>query len=111
MADAAKLARDLFQLARRCVHDYGVNAVLFCPVLPRGPGRFRAKTLDFLATAELFNASLKHLCATENSMAVVRHQRILTKLPSLLLVWVHLSDAGLKRYYFSLHRAIVAGLK
>ena len=55
----AKLGRDLFQLARRCVHDYGVNTVLFCPVLPRGPGSFRSKKLDFFAKAELFNASLK----------------------------------------------------
>ena len=97
MADAAKLARDLFQLARRCVHDYWINTVLFCPVLPRGPGRFRAKTLEFLAKAELFNASLKRLSATENNIDVVKHQRIMTKLPSLLLDGVHLSDAGLKR--------------
>ena len=100
-----------FLLAKRCDHDYGVNTALFCPVLRRGPGRFRTKTLEFLAKAELFNASLNRLCTTENNIDVVKHQRIPTNLPSLLLDGVHLSGAGLKRYYFSLRRAIVAALK
>ena len=54
-----------FQLARRCDNDYGVNTVLFCPVLPRGPGRFRAKTIEFLARAELFNTSVIKLTCSK----------------------------------------------
>ena len=61
---------------------------------PQGTGRFRAKTLHFLAKAELFNASLKRLCATESNMAV--HQRITTN----LLDVVHLSYAGPKYITF-----------
>ena len=88
-----------------------LNTVLFCPVLPRVPRRFRTKTLEFLAKADLFNASLNRLCPIENNIDVVKHQRIPTNLPSLLLDGLHLSGAGLKRYFFSVRRAIVAALK
>ena len=84
---------------------------MFGPVLPRGPRRFRAKTLELVAKAELFNVSLTRLCATQNNIDVVKHKRITSKLPSLLPDGVHLSGAGLKRFYFSLRSAIVAALE
>ena len=34
MVDAAKLGRELFQLARRCVHDYGVKKSCFVQYSP-----------------------------------------------------------------------------
>lgn len=114
-ADAPQLALDLFRLARRCVNDFGVKSVLFCPVLPRGAGRFKAKTADFTVKAELFNNTLKRLCsriAVPNTrMSVLKHQRFNSMLPSLLCDGVHLTPEGLQRYYFSLRRGIVAALK
>ena len=114
-ADAPQLALDLFRLARRCVNDFGVKSVLFCPVLPRGAGRLKAKTADFTVKAELFNKSLKRLCsriAVPNTrMSVLKHQRFNSMLPSLLCDGVHLTPEGLQRYYFSLRRGIVAALK
>ena len=49
-ADTAELAGELFQLARRCMAEFGVQTVRFCPVLPKGPGSFSARTPDFPAT-------------------------------------------------------------
>ena len=47
--DAAELAGGLFQLARRWMAEIGVEAVRFCPVLPRGPGCFRGSPLAGVA--------------------------------------------------------------
>lgn len=115
-ADAIKLATDLVRLAVHCTQGFqSLRKVLFCPVLPRGPGRFQARTADFQRKAELFNTTLKHLCAQKAvpnvSMVVLKHVRFTALVPSLLCDGVHLNEAGLKRYYFSLRTAIVAALK
>ena len=98
-ADAPQLALDLFRLARRCINDFGVKSVLFCPVLPRGgAGRFKANTADFIVKAELFNNTLKRLCsriAVPNTcMSVLKHQRFNSMLPSLLCDGVHSLPRG-----------------
>ena len=68
----------------------GYTPVMFGPVLPRGTRRFWAKTVKFVAKAELFNVSLNRLCATKNNIHVIKYQRISSKLPSLLPDGVHL---------------------
>lgn len=117
-ADAVNLATDLVRLAVKATDSEGgfaIQKVLFCPVLPRGSGRFRARTPDFQKKAELFNTTVKRLCFQMSvpnvSMNLLKHVKFTAKVPSLLCDGVHLSDAGLKRYYFSVRRAIVAALK
>ena len=84
--------------------------MLLCPVLPRGAGRFKAKTAEFT-----FNNTLKRLCSRiampNTRMSVLKHQRFNSMLLSLLCDGVYLTPEGLQRYYFSLRLGIVAALK
>ena len=112
--DAAELAGDLFLFARRCMAEFGEQAVRFCPVLSRRPGCFRERTPDFAGKVENFNMTVQRLCArsakTWVNLAVVNRQRFVTMLPFLLSDGVHLNGDGLKTYCFSLRRDIVAAL-
>ena len=78
--------------------------MLFCPVLPRGAGRFKAKTTDFTVKTELFNNTLKRLCsriAVPNTrMSVLKHQRFNSMLLSLLCDGVHLTPKGVTTVLF-----------
>ena len=112
--DSAELAGGLFQLARRCMAGFDVQAARFCPVLPRGPLRFRASTPDFpekLKTLIWLCNVYARAAKTGVNTAVVKRQRFVTVLPSLLCRGVHLNWDSPKRYYFALRRAIVAALK
>ena len=42
-----ELARTVFRFAKLCLSDYAVCKVIYCPVLPRGPGRFQARSVCF----------------------------------------------------------------
>ena len=56
------------------------------------------------------NEALAVLCTSDSRMSMLTHQRFLN-VAELLRDGVHLSDQGLKRYYFSLRRGTVAALR
>ena len=56
------------------------------------------------------NEALAALCTSDSRVSNLTHQRF-PKVAELLRDGVHLSDQGLKRYYFSLRRGITAALR
>ena len=80
------------------------------PVLPRGPGSFQARSVCFESNRVALNEALAALCTSESRVSMLTHQRF-PNVAELLRDGVHLSDQGLKRYYFSLRRGIVAALR
>ena len=58
-ADAAELAGDLFHLGRP---EFGVQTIRCCAVLPRGQGRFLARTPEFPANVEPVNVTVQRVC-------------------------------------------------
>ena len=55
------------------------------------------------------NEALAALCTSDSRLSTLTHQRFLN-VAELLRDGVHLSVQGLKRYYFSMRRAIVETL-
>ena len=104
------LANTLVPVAKLCVNDYAVCKVILCPVLPRGPGRFQARSVCFEDNRVALNAALTTLCASDSHVSMLTHQRF-SNVVECLRDGVHLSDQGLKRYYFLLRRGIEAALK
>ena len=41
------LSNTLVRFAKLCMNDYAVYKVILCPVLPRGRGRFQARSVCF----------------------------------------------------------------
>ena len=83
--------------------------VFFCPVLHRGPGRSQARSVCFESNRVSLHGALAALCTFDSRVSTLTHQRFLN-VAELLRDGVHLSVQGLKRYYFSLRRGIVAAL-
>ena len=105
-----ELAKTVFRFTKLCLSDYAVCKLIFCLVLPRGPGRFQARSVCFESNRVALIESLAALCPSDSRVSTLTHQRFLN-VAELLRDGVHLSDQGLKRYYFSLRRGIVAGLR
>ncbi len=108
-ADPQRLAHTLVSLVADWSHHSNISCALFCPVLPRGPGRYAARSPAFESNRILFNQTLLDICKRTHLHAhfhVLQHSRMLNIAP-LLLDGVHLNQAGLKKYYFSLRRAII----
>ena len=105
-----ELAKTVFRFAKLCLSDYAVCNVICCPVLPRGPGRFQARSVCFESNCVALNEALAVLCTSDFRGSMLTHQRFLN-VAELFRDGVHLSDQGLKRYYFSLKRGIVAALR
>lgn len=104
------LARTVFRFAMLCMSDHAVCKVILCPVLPRGPGRFQARSVCFESNRVALNEALAVLCTTDSRVSMLTHQRF-SNVAEMLRDGVHLSDQGLKRYYFSLRRGIVTSLR
>ncbi len=112
-ADPQRLAHQLVSLVADWSQHSTISCALFCPVLPRGPGRFAARSPAFEPNRILFNQTLLHICQHQHlhsNFHVLQHSRMLNILP-LLVDGVHLNQAGLKKYYFSLRRAIIRAKK
>lgn len=99
---------------------YPVKKILYCPVLPRGPGRYQATTPQFEANRVAFNNALEDECRCLNAngnrgyfSALVFHRHLTTNrvVTDYLMDGVHLNANGYRRYYYSLRHQIVAALK
>ena len=84
-------------------HKSSISCALFCPILPRGPGRFAARSPAFESNRILFNQMLLSTCGQKLMHSNFHVHNVLP----LLLDGVHLNQTGLKKFYFSLRRAII----
>ena len=71
------LAKPVFRFAKLCLSDYVVCKVIFCPVLPRGPGRFQARSVCFESNRVALNEALAALWTSDSRVSMLTHQRFL----------------------------------
>ena len=71
------LAKPVFRFAKLCLSDYAVCKVIFCPVLPRGPGRFQARSVCFESNRVALNEPLAALWTSDSRVSMLTHQRFL----------------------------------
>ena len=78
-------------------------------MLPRGPGHYAACSPAFDYNCLLFNQALLVSCNAKFNQTrffLLQHSRLSNEMP-LLVNGVHLTQAGLKKYYFSIRQAII----
>ena len=90
-------------------HHSSISVTLFCPVLPCGPGRFAARSPAFGSNRVLFSQvqmASGDAKSNHTSLSVLQHIHLNNVMP-FLVDGVHLTQAALKKYYFSIHRVII----
>ena len=104
------LANQLFNFAEFLHFGYSVDHVILLPVLPRFRGKFQAHVPDFAEKVERFNTALRALCKecvqAGGGVHFWSHKRINTLLPTLVFDGVHLNQAGMVRYFYSVRLAV-----
>ena len=67
-----ELANTIFVcFAKLCLWDYAVCKVIFCPVLPRGPGRVQARSVCFESNRVALNEALAALCISDSRVSML----------------------------------------
>ena len=104
------LASQLFNYAEFLNFGYSVDHVVLSLVLPRKQGKFQAHVPDFAEKVERFNTALRALCKecmqAGGGVHFWSHKRLNTFLPSLVFDGVHLNQAGMVRYFYSVRLAV-----
>ena len=72
-----ELAKTVFRFGKLCLSDYAMCKVIFCPVLPRGPGRFHARSACFESNRVSLNEVLAAICTSDSRVSMLTHQRFL----------------------------------
>jgi lysophospholipase L1-like esterase len=106
-----ELAHQLYHFGIRLVERFGVKHVVFLEVMLRGPGRFSPKNPQFTTHVQVFNSCLRSLVQSQSGesrhLHCWVHSTMRTNVQQYLCDGVHLNHVGMKKYYYSVRRAVV----